>query len=155
MKIILEEYPNYVVHDNGQIWSLYKGKFLKPAKDRKGYLYIGIKDYKRKLHYPRIHKLVAKAFLPYPTVNKNQIDHINGVKTDNHYTNLEWVSPIENISRAFNNGLRKDRVKLKKGDVLDMLRLKQLGKTSVYISSLYDITPQYVGQAIRRYLKNS
>jgi hypothetical protein len=52
-----------------------------------------------------IHSLVAEAFIGPRPSPAHEINHLNGVKTDNTPSNLKWVTRSENIKHAFDTGL--------------------------------------------------
>lgn len=80
-----------------------KGQFIKPQKDKDGYLRINLyKNGKPKASL--IHRLVAQEFISNPN-NLPQINHINLNKQDNRVENLEWCTAQENIKHAASFGL--------------------------------------------------
>jgi len=87
---------HYLVSNYGKIKNAKSQKILKPRIDRYGYIYYGF--LKNGIHKQiNIHRVVALSFLPNDNI-KNQVNHIDGDKTNNNVLNLEWVSYIENAS---------------------------------------------------------
>ncbi len=80
-------------------------RILKPAKDKKGYLRVGL-SIDGKLVTCKVHRLVAIHFLDN-SFNLPQVNHINGIKADNRIENLEWVNNSENITHAIKLNLVK------------------------------------------------
>jgi hypothetical protein len=105
-------YERYLVSENGDVFSTITNKFLKKNKTGIGYESVALHENSKQKTF-RIHRLVAKAFILNPD-NKPQINHIDGNKSNNHISNLEWCTAKENIVHAFKTGLNKktDKAKL-------------------------------------------
>lgn len=80
-------------------------KILKLCKDKDGYMVVNL--YKnKKLYRKSVHRLVAATFIPNID-NKPQVNHIDGDKTNNRVSNLEWCTNSENQHHAWATGLKK------------------------------------------------
>jgi hypothetical protein len=98
-KTLLEN-SNYEISDNGNFRNK-KGKVLRLNINARGYLYCNIST-KGKVTKVKIHILVAKYFVENIN-NKETVNHIDGSKLNNHFSNLEWLTRKENIQHYFKN----------------------------------------------------
>lgn len=86
-----------------------KEKIKKARLNKYGYYDLTIWKSQIPKHY-QIHKLVALHFVDNP-FNKPFINHIDGIKTNNCYNNLQWCTASENTRHAFKTGLMIPRKK--------------------------------------------
>jgi hypothetical protein len=100
----ITNYPNYSVTEDGKVLNNKTNRELKPIINSNGYYAVGLCN-KGKVAMTLIHRLVASAFL-INSNNKKEVNHINGIKTNNRIENLEWATRSENMKHAFKNGLK-------------------------------------------------
>ena len=83
------ECDRYEVSNHGRIRRIKTGHLCIGNKT-KGYRLFQSKGYRK-----MIHRIVGQYFIPND-MNKPYINHIDANRENNHYTNLEWVTPLEN-----------------------------------------------------------
>lgn len=71
---------------------------------RNGYVYVSLSKH-GKTQFVRLHRIVLTAFSPPTNSDANQVNHKDGIKTNNTLENLEWVTSSENMKHAFANNL--------------------------------------------------
>ncbi len=114
---IIKDFPDYAVSNWGRVMRItkgsnntYPGKILKPGLNSGGYKMVVLsKNGKNKTK--TIHRVMVKSFLNNYSDNL-EVNHKNGIKTDNRIENLEMVTRSENQRHAYKNNLQTS----KKGD---------------------------------------
>lgn len=94
----IEGLKYYTINEYGEVFNIKTQRVRKPSKDGNGYLQVNFMQNTIKKNY-KVHRLVALAFIPNNT-GYNVINHKDGIKTNNHYTNLEWCSHSQNRLHA-------------------------------------------------------
>lgn len=97
----IDGFDGYLVDDLGNVYSKKRKKeiMMVPHQQKTGYLLIGLRKNK-KSYYKLVHRLVAQVFIPNPE-NKREVNHKDGNPKNNCVSNLEWVSPAENINHSY------------------------------------------------------
>jgi hypothetical protein len=94
----------YEASSYGRVRNVKSSFVLNPCDNGKGYLSVTLhKDNKN--NTSKLHRVIAKAFIPNPA-NLRDVNHIDGDKTNNHISNLEWLSPQDNHKHAKKSGLK-------------------------------------------------
>jgi hypothetical protein len=94
----IKNYENYMVSDEGRVFSIKRNKFLKLRINSRGYYYVSLSSNKIVKNFT-VHRLVGLHFLKNPE-NKGCIDHINNNKLDNTINNLRWATINENSQNS-------------------------------------------------------
>ena len=104
----------------------------------------------------RVHRLVAKMFIPNPE-KKSEVNHKNGIRNDNRIENLEWVTRQENMDHAVRTklidtkGSKNISAKLTEYLVLEIRDLyKYTGYTQKEIGKLYGVCQASIKDIVNR-----
>lgn len=142
---VINEQSRYEISNDGYVRNRNTGRILRSAPDRDGYhtviLYDSGEKYNRK-----IHRLVAQYFLE-PDLRRDQVNHKDGNKMNNHVSNLEWCTRSENTRHAYDHKLFEANIrlaidahtKIKKDKYPEIWRMRKEGMTLKNIASLYGV----------------
>lgn len=108
-----EDLNNVYISNLGNHKRGINGKESQNKSSDNGYVYIMI-DGKKKL----VHRLVAELFCEKSNIEKNIVDHINGLRDDNRSENLRWVDFSENNSNRRKDGIiMKNQINIKEDEI--------------------------------------
>jgi len=137
----------YFVTEDGKIFGI-RGHQLKLNANSSGYFNIYSTRLKKNF---TIHRMVAELYVPNP-LNKPHINHIDGNRLNNHYTNLEWVTRSENMKHSVNILGKKFIGKLSNDDIQyikNNYQMRVKGYTQIDLAKKFGVT-----QAAIKYFLN-
>lgn len=91
-------YDKYEIYEDGKIWSYSHKKFLKPWTIKNGYQIVGLTDNEGKRKYYQVHRIVYETFSGEPIPEGLQVNHIDERKYNNARSNLNLLSPKQNVN---------------------------------------------------------
>ncbi len=141
----ITEFPNYYVSDTGKVYT-YKRGILEEISGyyNYGYHIVVLHNYNKSVHM-RVSRLVGQYFVPNP-YNKPIIDHLDGDKTNNHYTNLEWVTYSENTQRAFDMKLIENKKGFEDSQSIPVIYLVEHNPIGIVFGSISEAS-KYFGMS--------
>lgn len=97
----------YMITESGVAIYIKDKNVCDTITNKAGYIYL----YNKSNKWIAIHRMVAACFCEVPEPLKHikfknlMCNHKDGIKHNNHYTNLEWVTSKQNCQHAFNTNL--------------------------------------------------
>lgn len=96
---------SYLINKNAEIYSLISNKYINPSMAANGYLVVNLKLNNGNSQIFYVHRIYMITFNFIYNYENMQVNHIDGIKTHNYDSNLEWVTLRENVLHAKENGL--------------------------------------------------
>ena len=123
----LPGYPNHQGSLRGEIRHKRKKNILKPHIDKDGYQVLSLGN----VDNVKVHRVLCEAFYGAPPEGRDQVNHIDCNRQNNHFMNLEWVSPSENIRWGVAKGnIKPEKASIRAAEVNPkQVRIVETGQT--------------------------
>ncbi len=147
--------PNrYWISTFGRIWNMNRHNFMGYSMHMKGYWQIALPTIDNIRITRKIHRIIMTTFCYFPGCEKYEVNHIDGCKTNNMITNLEWCTHSENTIHAINMGLKKVfghdyKVLLTNHQIVQFYNLKDNGYNLEQILEIMHIDPNVSIELLR------
>lgn len=158
-------YSRYEINEYGQlrekikqvkgIYNIFSGGgYIGGRLSVHGYHTVSITDDNgKRWTHSQVSQLVAFAYLSKPDVTRTQVNHIDGNKLNNHYSNLEWTTPKENTHHSLKTGLKETKVTPEQVTEIRLMYINT-DKSPLDISKIYGISKGHVIGIIRTWYWN-
>jgi len=104
---------NYIIQADGMVFNIKRNRYQYIQRCKLGYCRCWLTDDFGKRKAYMVHRLVAELYVKGQTHQKTDVNHKDGIKVNNHYENLEWVTKSENQKHAYDNGLNPSKKGMK------------------------------------------
>lgn len=150
LSIALPGFSGFEISADGKVRNPRTGRVLKQRISSKGYPTVGLWQPGRKSLPVLVHRAVAATFIG-PCPEGHAVNHINGIKTDNRATNLEYMTLGDNNRHAIAAGLvdtekrreiarrMKRPTKLSEEQVREIRRRRAAGEPRLRIAEEYGV----------------
>lgn len=139
--------PEYLVSEDGQLFSTKTNKYLSNNSLRQGYI-VNRLTINNEVKTLERHRIVAETYLDNPE-NKPIVDHIDENKTNNNINNLQWVTQEENM----NKGTIAQRTREKRGKTITAInpttmQIEYIFNSIAEAADFLEISPSCISRAL-------
>lgn len=150
----IKDFEDYSITQTGEVINTRTGKARALDFNKKvGYFQVDLyKNNRRTKHY--IHRLVAQAYIPNP-LGLPEVNHKDSDRTNNHVSNLEWVSSSGNSIHAVQAGQRDHVARMSKEDIKNAYDLVMQGNSYKQVSEILNNSWQsgFLSVKVKQYAK--
>ena len=144
----IEGYEHYLISTKGRVVNSKTNRLLKTRIDSYGYELAELFLNGKSKNF-RVHRLIALTFIDGHEEGL-VVNHLNGIKDDNHYFNLEWVTQKENVQHAWETGLYDGYVERVEQGIEEIGKLYTQGYSTETIANKTGLSMSYIQKLIKR-----